>query len=357
MNPTLKHIYANLPKEILLAELHPETSGDHLILTCPSCGKREAFLYLNSYIIICNRRDNCGYQKSLWDWTQNRYGYGNKETITHLARLAGITLSEEQGTNRDPERLLISTQKACQKALHEIPENSAIQYLREKRKWSDEEIYKSGIGFHPGNESLTAILSASHSKEEIDTLPLIATKLFSTRYRLIIPYHHDGALVGFIGRLTEDLPDHPKYRFPKNTKVNLVNFEPAHEVTIVEGILDSVLAHVRGISNVFASCTNQLNGTQLATLTANRNIVKRIRLLFDNDPAGRKGTFTSIVKLLGDGFTDIRVGELPPEYKDLEEYLSNTKATTLDAISFIPYYEWLGIHYPTTNDTKLEPKE
>jgi len=117
-------------------------------------------------------------------------------------------------------------------------------------------------------------------------------------------------------------------------------------VTIVEGILDARLARVRGLRSVFASCTNQLSGSQLDTLTANRHIVKRIRLLFDNDTAGRKRTFTSIVKLLGAGFTDIRVGELPAGHKDLEEYLSRTQATTLDAVSFFPYYDWLKQYSP-----------
>jgi len=355
MKPLLKDIYQRIDRTALLAELNPESAGDHLILTCPDCGKREAFLYLNSHIIICNRQNNCGYKKSLWDWTAARYGYGQKETFAHLARLAGITLTDDPGGSRDPSLLLRSTQKACAKALFDIPNNPALHYLRETRHWNDEEIRASDIGYHPGLEELKAALATDHSPEEIAALPLIATKLFSTRYRLIIPYHQNGIIAGFIGRLIEEQPDHPKYRFPKNAKVPLVNFEPTPEVTIVEGILDALLARVRGIKNVFASCTNQLSGTQLDTLTANRNTVKRIRLLFDNDPAGRKGTFTSIIKLLGDGFTDIRVGELPPEYKDLEEYLSHTKETTLDTVPFLPYYEWFAVHYPVTGQTPQTP--
>ena len=352
MKPLLKDIYARLDRAALLAELRPEISGDHYILTCPSCGKREAFLYLNSHLIICNRQNNCGYKKSLWDWTAAHYGYGQKETFAHLARLAGVTLDDDTGGHRDPTRLLRSAQKACAKALFDLADNPVLRYLRETRHWSDEEIRVSGIGYHPGLDALRITLNADHTAEEIDALPLMATKLFATRYRLIIPYNLNTAIAGFIGRLIEEHPDHPKYRFPKNTKVPLVNFEPVAEVTIVEGILDALLARVRGIPCVLASCTNQLSGTQLDTLTANRNTVKRIRLLFDNDAAGRKGTFTSIIKLLGDGFIDIRVGELPDGYKDLEEYLSTTKATTLDAVPFLPYYEWLAIHYSVTDPTQ-----
>ncbi|HSA33943.1 MAG TPA: hypothetical protein P5077_09490, partial [bacterium] len=97
MKPLLKDIYQRIDRTALLAELNPESAGDHLILTCPDCGKREAFLYLNSHIIICNRQNNCGYKKSLWDWTAARYGYGQKETFAHLARLAGITLTDDPG--------------------------------------------------------------------------------------------------------------------------------------------------------------------------------------------------------------------------------------------------------------------
>ncbi len=348
MKPLLKDIYQRLDRAALLAELRPEAAGDHYILTCPGCGKREAYLYLNSHLIICNRQNQCGYKKSLWDWTAARYGYGQKETFAHLARLAGISLTEDSGAavHHDPTRLLRSAQKACAKALFTLTDNPGLRYLRETRHWSEEEIRASGIGYHPGLDALRTALNADHTTEEIDALPLMATKLFSTKYRLIIPFHQNGAIAGFIGRLIEEDPEQPKYRFPKNTKVPLVNFEPTTEVVIVEGILDALLARVRGIKNVFASCTNQLSGTQLDTLTANRNTVKRIRLLFDNDPAGKKGTFSSIIKLLGDGFTDIRVGELDPQYKDLEEYLSHTKKTTLDSITFVPYYEWLATHYP-----------
>ena len=347
MKPLLKDIYQRLDRAALLSELRPELSGDHLILTCPSCGKREAYIYLNSHLIICNRQNNCGYKKSLWDWTAARYGYGQKETFAHLARLAGISLDDdESGTHRDPTTLLRNTQKACAKALFSLPDNPALRYLRDRRHWSEEEIRASGIGYHPGPEALRIALNADHSTEEIAALPLIATKLFATKYRLIIPYHRDGVIAGFIGRLLEEDPDQPKYRFPKNTKVPLVDFEPAAEVTIVEGILDARLARVRGIRSVFASCTNQLSGTQLDTLTANRNTIKRIRLLFDNDPAGRKGTFTSIVKLLGDGFTDIRVGVLPDNTKDLEEYLSRTGKNGLGDIPFVPYYEWFKGYTP-----------
>ncbi|HSA34668.1 MAG TPA: toprim domain-containing protein [bacterium] len=348
MKPLLKDIYQRLNRAALLAELSPELSGDHYILTCPSCGKREAFLYLNSHIIICNRQNNCGYRASLWDWTAARYGYGQKETFAHLARLAGITPDGGAGSHRDPTTLLRNTQKACAKALRTLPDNPALRYLRETRHWNDDEIRASGIGYHPGLEALRTTLNADHATEEIDALPLMATKLFATKYRLIIPYHRDGVIAGFIGRLLEEHPDLPKYRFPKGTKVPLVDFEPAAEVTIVEGILDARLARVRGIKHIFAACTNQLSGSQLDTLTANRNTVKRVRLLFDNDPAGKKGTFTSIVKLLGDGFTDIRVGELPDGTKDLEEHLSATKSTSLGAVPFLPYYDWLKQYSPVS---------
>ena len=89
----LAEIYQSLDRALALEALKPQDKGDHYLLTCPACGKREAFIYkAGRPLIICNRRDKCGYNSSLWDYIQGARGLDNRETLQELARLAGYEL-------------------------------------------------------------------------------------------------------------------------------------------------------------------------------------------------------------------------------------------------------------------------
>jgi len=49
------------------AKLMPEDKGDYYLVTCPECGKHEAYMYKNNNNIICNRQDKCCYRGNLRD--------------------------------------------------------------------------------------------------------------------------------------------------------------------------------------------------------------------------------------------------------------------------------------------------
>lgn len=90
----LEEIYQGLDRAGALADLAPQDKGAYYLLTCPACGKREAFVYKDGTRITCNRRENCGLSQSLWDYVQGSRKLSNQETLRELAKLAGYTLPD-----------------------------------------------------------------------------------------------------------------------------------------------------------------------------------------------------------------------------------------------------------------------
>ena len=88
----MTNIYEHLDRAALLAELGPRLRGQVYELTCPQCGKREAYLYHDGTQITCNRRNKCGYESSLWDYVSRRDGTDGRQTLATLARAAGVEL-------------------------------------------------------------------------------------------------------------------------------------------------------------------------------------------------------------------------------------------------------------------------
>ncbi len=71
LNELIKEIEPSL-KYGLIDTLDPKDHGAYWELTCPQCGKHEAYLYKNSSAIICNRKNHCGYTESLLDHLVNQ---------------------------------------------------------------------------------------------------------------------------------------------------------------------------------------------------------------------------------------------------------------------------------------------
>ena len=88
------YIYPNLDIASLLAELNPKNKGSYLTITCPSCGKKEAYIYKRKPIIICNRQNKCGYISSLWKYLQTSRNITKKETLELLAEYSNTDLSQ-----------------------------------------------------------------------------------------------------------------------------------------------------------------------------------------------------------------------------------------------------------------------
>lgn len=90
----LQDIYARLDIELALRDLHPQDRGDYYMLTCPMCGRREAYIYKGSTHFRCNRANKCGFSFSVWQHVQQTYSLSKSETFKMLAACAGFDLRQ-----------------------------------------------------------------------------------------------------------------------------------------------------------------------------------------------------------------------------------------------------------------------
>ena len=88
-------IYPELDIESLLSELNPKKYSSYYKITCPICGKKEAYIpnrITLKPIIICNRKNKCAYTSSIWNYLKDSRGLSNKEILHLLAEYAGYEL-------------------------------------------------------------------------------------------------------------------------------------------------------------------------------------------------------------------------------------------------------------------------
>jgi len=172
----LDEIYPRLDRETLVSDLMPQDRGNSYLLTCPQCGKREAYLYKNGITIKCNRMNNCNYSKSLWDYLQETRGLGQGDTLQELAKLAGYelpTLDEQAHDRAAQSRERITLMETAltffQSQLWAEPGQETLSYLKEKRGYAETDINVMELGHYPGSVATESYLtSKGHSLKDIE---------------------------------------------------------------------------------------------------------------------------------------------------------------------------------------------
>ena len=151
------YIYPNIDKARIIKNLDPIEKNTHYIITCPNCGKKEAYLSKNSNYIECSPKNNCLFSISLWDYFQKENRFSNEETFEELARLANFTLPLIDSESiqhfekvKNKEDLLQNVLIFFQKRLWDERGKYGLEYLKKGRKYGEEEIMDMGLGFCPG---------------------------------------------------------------------------------------------------------------------------------------------------------------------------------------------------------------
>lgn len=149
----------------------------------------------------------------------------------------------------------------------------------------------------------TYFLSRGFSQEVINEFGVgYCDKPSSVFYRrAIIPlFHHNGALVGFTGRATDEAyrerkeakwfhsPGFPKGQILFNLNKAQEHIRKSHTAIITEGPLDVLKFWMAGIYNAVAVLGSDLSSQQLSLLLENE--CYDLILAFDNDPAGIDST-------------------------------------------------------------------
>ena len=231
---------------------------------------------------------------------------------------------EEEQTRREQLALSLDRQR---RALFDSsnPEALALmQYLTEKRGYSQEDIRKMGIGYMSPEEAQTI-----KDKCNID----ISWKVED--FPLSIGYFSNGHVIGFKCRYITDEAKkkygNSKYRnaLPKwvdmNKKPfgivpsNLSNTDKKKQVIVVEGELDALHAIALGLPNIIATSGSQIVPEQ-AEAIRNKGY-KDVVIFLDSDEAGQKYTEESILNIDNAGLNSLTA--TLPEGKDVDEYLKN----------------------------------
>ncbi len=270
---------------------------------------------------------------SLVDFTIEKKGCDFLEALKYLAECCGLTLpeadSEEYKAYEERQKKREKAQELFTAALYDGSNSGAqevLSYLRNSRRWTDEEIKEAGLGYideslYPRlrgiGEELFSEVVYPYKPDSEGTETLTA----GTTHRLTIPFRSGSRLQGF--KVRDILSRNPKYKYlnSKGLKVTegFLYITSGHtDITVVEGELDALHAQIKGAENVVATAGSGVKEGQLQD--AIRRGVKRITLLFDNDERGRGFIQPSAEKITAQGLSCF-VSYLT-EGKDTDEYLS-----------------------------------
>ncbi|MBA3758717.1 DNA primase [Candidatus Saccharibacteria bacterium] len=253
---------------------------------------------------------------SMFSFVMEVEGLDFKGSLEHLARKAGIDLSQYQsGRTADTGKL--------KQRLHEVLDTatrfyqvqfskhqSTLEYVLKTRGYTKETALLFRLGYAPNNG--TALLDYM-TRKDFTEKELSQAGLTSKRYhgvgdmfrgRLMIPLQDaQGQVIGFTARLLEDIPDAPKYI---NTPQTLLYDKSRHiyglhlakesirksgYAVLVEGNLDVIASHQAGVRQVVATAGTAMTEPHLKTL---KRFTGDIRLAYDADKAGQAATERAI---------------------------------------------------------------
>jgi len=300
----------------------------------------------------------CGVGGNVFHFVSKIEGVGFRDSIEILANRANVALPVLQSSD-DDDKLYYLRQK-----IYQINEETALFYHKnlylpgakpaqeyvKKRKLDNNTLKTFYIGYSGNyNELYNHLKSLGFKDDEI-----LASKLVNQndkgefidrfRKRLMFPIQDErGKFIAFGGRILIDPPgpnasEEEKLAFKKQAKyINSTENvaytkgrhlfglcaakKAAHENTlkkilIVEGYMDTISLHQRGITNVVASLGTALTEAQGRLL---RKSCEQVIVGYDADPAGQQATIRGLEILQNLG-CDVRVLQIEGA-KDTDEYI------------------------------------
>lgn len=208
---------------------------------------------------------------------------------------------------------------------------AALEYLY-KRKLDDNTIKKFGLGYSNNtNEMFNFLKSKGFTEDEILKSAIVEKKenryVDKFRNRLMFPITDiRDRVIAFGGRVMDD--SKPKYINSPETLVyskgktlfalNIAKREKLDKVLIVEGYMDTISLHQRGISNVIASLGTALTQEQAKLI---RKYTTNVIIGYDSDSAGQAATLRGL-DILNSVGCEVKVLRLDADdVKDPDEYI------------------------------------
>ena len=266
----------------------------------------------------------CGEGGDVFSFLMKLLGYDFPTAVRHVAEKVGIEIPEREEQREDPwahlrEAVAFAEEWFAAQLLSEPHGTPVLEYL-EGRGIEKDAAEKFHLGFAP--PEWRALLEAAR-KRGLDPDTLVEVGLLGRSERADEPYDflrnrlvfsiHDvrDRPVAFGGRILAGAdPGAPKYLnssdspiFHKGEALYALNWA-RHAMRrdgvalVVEGFMDALSLHVRGIDTAVAPLGTALTKDQAATLA---RYAKRVFLLYDSDAAGLRATFRAADTLLAAG--------------------------------------------------------
>jgi DNA primase len=296
-------------------------------------------------------------------------GLDFRAALEQLARKAGVELEQfDSASSSDhakrKKRLLEANALAARYFQQSLVQNNhAMTYIFKTRGLSKEIVQEFGIGYAPdGGEALVGILrKKGFTPKELSDAGLVnryGGDLF--RGRMTVPLMDtSGQVVGFTGRILQDIPNAPKYLNTPQTLLydksrHVFGLSQAKEAirkaersVLVEGNLDVVSSHQAGVKNVVATAGTALTEWQLKGLS---RLSPQVILAFDGDKAGVAATERAIPIAVRVG-VELSITTLPDEAKDPDELIRQDVALWQKAIDTTkPAIDWIIEQYLERED-------
>lgn len=282
----------------------------------------------------------CNAGGNVYSFLMKIEGIGFKEAVEQLAEKANIQLPKLENTEDSRKEELKTkvlkvnefTAEYYHQNLYKPTSKIAQEYIK-SRKMNNEALKNYRIGYSGKYDELYQELKKQGFNEKEILESGLVKKNDKGRYydfyqnRLMIPICDvRGRVIAFGGRILEDRKDAPKYmNSPENIVyskgrhlfgLNVAKKEDTKKIVIVEGYMDVISLHQRGVKNVVGALGTALTEQQGWLL---RKHSEQIILGFDSDGAGQAAVVRSMEILQNMG-CDMRVLQMEGA-KDPDEYI------------------------------------
>ena len=309
----------------------------------------------------------CGVGGNVFHFVSKIENIGFKEAVEMLANRANITLptidNEQDNKLSYLKSRVYEINKQTAQFYHENlykPTSKIAQEYIKKRKLDNNTLKTFMIGYSCNfNELYKFLKQQGFTDEEILASTLVNKNdrgefVDRFRKRLMFPIQDErGRVIAFGGRILEDSkikdPTRPQAKYI-NSSENIVYSKGRHlfglyaakkekldKILIVEGYMDAISLHQRGITNVVASLGTALTEAQGRLLRKNSG---QVIIGYDSDGAGQNATMRGLEILQNLG-CDIRILQIEGA-KDPDEYILKYGPERLqkcidNAISLVEY--------------------
>lgn len=344
--------------DVISQYVHLKRSGRNYFGLCPFHNEKSPSFAVSpdKQIFHCF---GCGVGGNVIHFISKIEGINFRESIELLAERANIVLPklENVGDNKTQElkekiyQINKETAYFYHENLYKPTAKMAREYVK-KRKLNNSTLKEFLIGYSGNfNELYNFLKSKGFSDEAILASDLVNKNdrgqyIDRFRHRLMFPIQDvRGRIIAFGGRVLDD--SKPKYI---NSPENLVYSKGRHlfglynakkhdtkKILIVEGYMDVISLHQRGITNVVASLGTAMTEAQGRLL---RRSSEQIVLGYDADGAGQEAIIRGLEILRNLG-CDVRVLQISGA-KDPDEYVTKYGPERLvkcidDAISLVEF--------------------